>query len=97
MWLYMARNRSCATLAVIFSLNGLIHLFLDTIVGDIWWFAPFIDKSFALFIVPALYKPWWLNFLFHWSFALELAVVSWAAYLWKIRKGQPLEGLRGRS
>lgn len=59
MWLYMARNRCCATLAVIFSLNGLIHLFLDTIVGAIWWFAPFIDKSFALFIVPALYKPWW--------------------------------------
>jgi len=57
------------------------HLLLDTIVGDIWWFAPFIDKPFAFFTVPALYKPWWLNFLLHWSFALELAVFALAFYL----------------
>lgn len=70
-------------LMFIFSLNGFIHMFLDTIVGDIWWFAPFIDKPFAFFTVPALYKPWWLNFLLHWSFALELAVSIWALIIFK--------------
>jgi inner membrane protein len=58
----------------IFSAGGLLHMVLDSVVGDIWWFAPFIDRPFALFTVPALYTPWWLNFLLHWSFALELAI-----------------------
>lgn len=82
-WFYTEHSRKRAALAVIFSLNGFIHLFLDTIVGNIWWFAPFVDKPFAFFTVPAHYEPWWLNFLLHWSFALELAIVAWAAYLWR--------------
>jgi len=68
---------------------------LDSIVGDIWWFAPFVDQRFSLFTVPALYKPWWLNFILHWSFALELAVVGSAVYLWR-RTLQPADcGLAG--
>ncbi|MGR9013498.1 MAG: metal-dependent hydrolase [Gammaproteobacteria bacterium] len=76
-WFSVARIKSRAALATIFSLNGFIHMLLDTIVGDIWWFAPFIDKPFAFFIVPALYQPWWLNFVLHWSFALELVIALW--------------------
>ncbi|MFH2043848.1 MAG: metal-dependent hydrolase [Pseudomonadota bacterium] len=72
----------------IFSLNGLIHMFIDTIVGDIWWFAPFIDKPFALFTVPALYKPWWLNFILHWSFVLEIVACIWAVILWRFKRVQ---------
>jgi inner membrane protein len=82
-WLYTGRFKNNASLAIIFSLNGLIHMFLDTIVGGIWWFAPFIDKPFRFFNAPALHKPWWLNFMLHWSFALELAIVAWAFYLWR--------------
>lgn len=79
----MMRNPYASSLAVIFSLNGLIHMLLDSIVGDIWWFAPLAGKPFAFFTVPALYKPWWLSFIFHWSFALELVILVWAAYLWR--------------
>lgn len=82
-WLYASRSKTRPALATIFALNGCIHLVLDSIVGDVWWLAPFVDKPVAFFIVPALYKPWWLNFLLHWSFALELAVVIWAIYLWR--------------
>ncbi len=81
-WFYFTSQRKNAALAVIFSLGGFIHIFLDTIVGDIWWFAPFIDKPFAFATVPAIYKPWWLNFLLHWSFGLEIILVCWAVYLW---------------
>jgi inner membrane protein len=88
-WLFLARTKNHAACAAIFSLNGLAHISFDTIVGDIWWLAPWVDKPFALFTVPALYKPWWLSFLLHWSFALEIAVLLWALYLW--RKGR-LEG-----
>ena len=93
-WFYSARTKSSAALAVIFTINGFTHLSLDTIVGDVWWLAPFVDKPFALFTVPALYKPWWLNFLLHWSFAMELAVIAWAAYLWRISPNPSFQGTR---
>lgn len=82
-WLYLARAKNHAACAAIFSLNGFAHMFFDTIVGDIWWLAPWVNRPFAFFTVPALYKPWWLNFLLHWSFAIELAVLAWAIYLWR--------------
>ena len=80
-WGFLRGER--AALATIFALNGFIHMLLDSIVGDIWWLAPFVDRPFALFTVPALYQPWWLNFILHWSFALEVALVIWAAWLWR--------------
>lgn len=68
---------------------------LDSVVGDIWWFAPFVDRPFALFTVPALYKPWWLNFFLHWSFALELAICAWALATYRRRRRtRPIQGLR---
>jgi hypothetical protein len=68
---------------LIFAVAGFCHLILDTIVGDIWWLAPFVDQPFAFATVPALYKPWWLNFFLHWSFLLEVAVIAWAVWLWR--------------
>jgi inner membrane protein len=94
-WLYASRVKWPAALAVIFSLNGFIHMVLDSIVGDIWWFAPWVDQRYSFFTVPALHKPAWLNFILHWSFALEIGIVVWAAYLWRrnldpaINKGNP--------
>ena len=83
MWHKWASVKVTAILAVVFSVAGLIHLLLDSIVGDIWWFAPFIDEPYTMFTVPALYKPWWLNFILHWSFVLELLLLVWAFLLWR--------------
>lgn len=82
-WLSLTKTKQNGALATIFSINGLIHLCLDSIVGDIWWFAPLLDRPFAFFTVPALYKPWWLNFLLHWSFALELTLLALSIWLWQ--------------
>lgn len=68
-----------------FSLGGLSHVFLDAYVGDLWLFAPFYDKSFSLFHVPARYKPWWLNFIWHWTFIAELLLCVWAGIVYKKR------------
>lgn len=68
-------------LALIFSLNGFIHMVLDSVVGGIRWLAPWSDHSYRLAVVPSLHHPWWLNFALHWSFLLELALVGWALYL----------------
>jgi inner membrane protein len=77
-WLRLSRSGKGAVLSFIFCLGGSIHMVLDSVVGDIGWLAPFVDHPFAMFTVPALYTPWWLNFLLHWSFAVELILVGWA-------------------
>ena len=79
----VSSRRRVGAYALAFSCAGFVHLLLDSIVGDIWWLAPFVDKPFALATVPALYKPWWLSFILHWSFALELLVILWAGILWR--------------
>jgi inner membrane protein len=84
LWLFLAQRKSIAALAVILSFNGFLHMLLDSIVGDIWWFAPWADRAYALFTVPARYSPWWLNFILHWSFALEIGLVVWAVTLWAV-------------
>ncbi len=74
-----SRLRSCVShveLAAVFIANVFLHLVLDTIVGDIWWLYPFVDRPYRLAIVPALYHPWWLNFILHWSFAIETIIIG---------------------
>jgi len=82
-WYRVSSIKRVPIYGLIFSACGFMHLLLDSIVGDVWWFAPFVDKPYALFIVPTLYQPWWLNFILHWSFVLEMIVVLWAIFLWK--------------
>lgn len=79
-------HKKLGLLSLIAFSSCMIHIILDTVVGDIWWFFPLIDKPFALFTVNALYKPWWLNFILHWSFALELVICSFAAFIYIKRK-----------
>lgn len=55
--------------------NVLLHLLMDSIAADIRWLYPFSDLRVNLVHVPALYKPWYLNFLFHWTFVAELLIV----------------------
>lgn len=86
----IAVQKKVGIYGLIFAVAGFCHLILDTVVGDIWWFAPFVDQPFAFATVPALYRPWWLSFIFHWSFLLEIAVFAWAAWLWRRPPRGPL-------
>jgi hypothetical protein len=91
-WHGEADRKEPAALWCIFALNGFVHICLDSVVGDIRWLAPFSDEFYALARVPAVHKPWWLNFLLHWSMLLEAAIVIAALALWR-RK--PKFALRG--
>ncbi len=82
-WWCTGRGRPWAMLAGIFSLAGLLHMMLDSVVGDIAWLAPFDMARHSLFYVPAIYKIWWFNFILHWSFLLELALTAVAVLLWQ--------------
>ncbi|HLF98050.1 MAG TPA: metal-dependent hydrolase [Methylococcaceae bacterium] len=83
LWHRQATNPARPALAVIFTLNGFIHMFLDYIAGNIHWLAPFVNEPFSLFEVAATHQPWWLNFILHRTFGLEIAIVLWAAWLWR--------------
>lgn len=65
----------------IFGINGLLHLVLDTHVGRIRWLAPISDRWIFFFNVPSLHHPKILNFVFHWTFVFELALVVSAIYV----------------
>lgn len=83
LFVWKTKRYTVACYALIFSISGFIHLVLDTIVGDIWWLAPFVDQPFAFASVTARFHPWWLNFILHWSFAIELVIVGWAILKWR--------------
>jgi inner membrane protein len=86
LFLRLTTNKRRAFLATVFSLGGVLHILLDSVVGDVWWFAPVVDKPYSLFTVTARYDPWWLNFFLHWSFALEVAITAWAVIVFRKQK-----------
>lgn len=89
-WKIFKQHTKFAFIAMLFSGAALLHICLDTFVGDVWLFAPFINRSYVFFEVTARYQPWWLNFIFHWSFLVELVICSYALILY-IRKNKALK------
>ncbi len=61
--------------------NVFIHLFLDTLMGKIRWFYPFSNYDFVCFYVPNRYSWWVWNFVFHWTFFFEIALIIIAIFL----------------
>lgn len=94
LWFSLARQSKAAFLALVFCAGGMLHVVLDSFVGDIWWFAPFLDKPYAMFTVPARFQPWWLNFFLHWSFAVELGICGWALVLYRKRSNNSQQARR---
>ncbi len=78
---YMIRNQPLAYGGSILGINGFLHLVLDTHVGRIRWLEPFSNQWVYFFDVPARHHPKILNFVFHWTFLLEMALVVSATYV----------------
>lgn len=87
LWLSLRRDSIGAAMTLALVVGGMLHLLLDSFVGDIWWLARSPGQPFALFDVPALHQPWWLNFLPHWTFVAELAICVAALLVYRIRRG----------
>jgi inner membrane protein len=66
---------------VIFLSGIFLHLFLDTFVGGIKWLYPFSTESIFIASVPAIYNYWVYNFIFHWTFLLEVIIMIWAGII----------------
>jgi len=67
-------KRPFGVLPVVFFAAVLSHLILDTMAGAIEWLWPFSDQGFYLVIVPATHAKWYLSFLTHWTFGVEVFV-----------------------
>ena len=67
-------KKSFGTLPLVFFIAVLSHLILDTMAGAIEWFWPFSDKGFHFVTVPASHSKWYLSFLTHWTFTVEVFV-----------------------
>jgi membrane-bound metal-dependent hydrolase YbcI (DUF457 family) len=79
---WAAKRELRPPVATWFFLAGVLsHLLLDSIIGDIYWLIPFSYQPFSMFTVRPRYSPWYLNFVMHWVFGLELVLVVCAAVL----------------
>jgi inner membrane protein len=81
---YSKKWREKASLIVLFTLNATIHMVLDSLAGVIYWLAPFDDKAYSVVRVSARFEPWWLNFIVHWTFVVEIAIVAWVILVWRL-------------
>jgi hypothetical protein len=91
---WKAKRQTVGCYSLIFAISGFAHLILDTMVGNIWWLAPFIDRPFSFVILPHRFHPWWLNMMLHWSFSIELIIVVWAVYLLLRSTNKSVEGAK---
>jgi inner membrane protein len=76
-WIRGASSSAWLVMLIV-SANILLHQVLDTTAGGIRWLWPFSDAEFAMSHVRARYGPWYLNFVLHWTFALEVAILATA-------------------
>lgn len=67
----------------------LLHMMLDSIAAEVKWFWPFSDYEFGLVVIPASHDWWVWNFILHWTFAAELAIIAGAGAIWMFRRGAP--------
>lgn len=68
--------------AFVFSLGGFIHTILDTIIGRIYWFAPFSFEKYGLVSVVRDYDPSRLPDFWNFGYGLEFLITLWAFNLW---------------
>lgn len=79
LWFLKKKDYFIAT--IIFFSNVFLHLILDTIVGKIAWLLPLTEKVYYIFDVPDRHDFWVYNFIFHWTFVFEIAIIALAIYV----------------
>ena len=67
---------------------------LDSVVGDIGWLKPWHNGLYAMFEVSNRYSPWQLNFIIHWSFAMELGLLLLAVWQWRRKRLKSIPTMR---
>jgi len=58
----------------VFFAAAMSHLCLDSVSGDIRWLWPLSTEGFQFVSVPATHSKWYMSFLYHWTFKLEILI-----------------------
>lgn len=82
-------NRRAGQVFTVFALAGLIHCGLDVTMAPLYWAAPFHWETYELVHVPGGWSPYWLGFIFYWTFLPEIAIWIAAIWVWKTRRDLP--------
>ena len=75
------RKRIISLITLIVLSNIMSHLFLDSITSKIKWLYPLTDSYFGLFNIMSRYDWWVWNFIFHWTFIIEVLLFLIALYV----------------
>ena len=68
-------------------LGGLLHVALDTTLGQIAWAWPFSDTSSPLIVVQPTHSHWLGSFMAHWTFQIEIALWGIAGLCaWRVHR-----------
>lgn len=65
-------KRRFGVLPLVFFASVFSHLILDSLAGEIEWLWPVLDQGFHLVTVPTIHSKWYVSFLVHWTFAVEI-------------------------
>lgn len=74
------KTRLISASIIIFYLNIMLHLILDTIAGGIHWLYPLNTSYFVFVRIQPAYNWWVWNFILHWTFVLEILISSIAGF-----------------
>lgn len=77
----IGKRVSLGLYGIVVSANVFVHLLLDTIVGKVRWLNPFSGRDIVFFHVPSVHDWYMWNFVLHWTFLFEVALVIGASYL----------------
>ena len=81
------RFRRIAPVAVLLCASALLHLVCDTLTGTVYWLAPFNATGFNVFKVADV-NIWWVNnYMYHWTFLIEIGIVTTAGLVF-LRVGE---------
>jgi hypothetical protein len=67
-------DRRTYALATTLCAGALSHLALDTLTGVVYWLYPFSTEGVNIFKVANIHIWWVQNYLYHWTFLIEIAI-----------------------
>jgi len=68
-------KKTFAIAAVTACAGAILHLVCDTLTGVVYWLAPFNMHGFNVFTVSDVHVWWVTNYIEHWTFLVEIAII----------------------